>query len=83
MTLQNLRAFEITFIQVTNNRGARVKIKDMRHVKTKIIPFDYEYNNIKDMALKYLESKGIKCLYSCESNKGYILLSDNFEVQIK
>jgi hypothetical protein len=82
--LKNLRAFEIKFIPVTNLRGARVSINDLRHNKRKIIPFDYEQSNIKDMANDYLKfSLGIICLYGCETKKGYIILTDNFNIMIK
>jgi hypothetical protein len=81
--MQNLRAFEITILQVTNTKGLRVKIKDLRHKKTKIIPYSYEFNSCKDDAETYLKSLNIPCIYSCETEKGYIILSDNFDIMIK
>lgn len=81
--LKNLRAFQIKFIPVTNSRGARVSIKDLRFNKTKFIPYDYEEENIKEMANNYLKTLGINCLYGAELNESaYIILTDNFELQI-
>ena len=81
--IKNLRGFEITYISPTNHRGGRVKIKDLRFNKTKIIPYSYEFNTCKDDAEVYLKSLNIPCLFACETKKGYIILTDNFEIQIK
>jgi hypothetical protein len=81
--IKNLRAFEIKYISPTDTKGARVSINDLRHNKRKIIYFDYEENNIKDMANKYLKECGIICLYGCETKKSYIILTDNFNIMIK
>jgi hypothetical protein len=81
--MKNLRAFEIRMLPPTNSRGIRVKIKDLRHKKTKIIPYSYKFNSCKDEAEIYLKSLSIPCLYSCETEKGYIILSDNFDIMIK
>lgn len=81
--LKNLRAFEIKYISPTNTKGARIGINDLRHNKKRFIAFDYELTNIKDMANNYLKSLGINCLYSCETKKGYIILTDNFNIMIK
>jgi len=81
--LKNLRAFKIKYIGATNSRGSRVSIKDLRNNKTLIIAYDYEFNNICDMANKYLNSIGIECLFRCEYENGYILLTNNFDVMIK
>ena len=52
--MENLRGFEIICLSPTNIKGTRVKIKDLRFNKTKIISYDYSFNNIKEIALKYL-----------------------------
>ena len=80
---KNLRAFEITYISPTNTKGSRVKIRDLRFEKTKIIPYDYELNHIGEMAIVYLNGQGINCLFKCESKNGYIVLTDDFETQIR
>ena len=76
--LKNLRGFEISMLQPTNKRGARVKINDLRFKKTKIIPYSYEFNTCKDEGKVYLNSLNILCLYACETEKVY-----NFDIQIK
>lgn len=81
--IKNLRGFSISILQVTNTKGLRVKIKDLRFNKTKVIPYSYEFNSCKDDAEVYLKSLNIPCLYACETEKGFIILTDNFEIQIK
>ena len=81
--IENLRGFEISMLPYTEHKQLRVKIKDLRFNKKKIIPYRYEFNNCKDEAIKYLKDLKIKCLYCCETEKGYIILTDNFEVMIK
>lgn len=81
--IKNLRGFEISFISPTDTKGARVKIKDLRHDKTKIISYSYNFISCKDDAEVYLKSLEIPCLYCCETEKGYIILSDNFNIMIK
>jgi len=81
--MENLRGFEVVFLGATNSRGARVRIIDTRFNKTKIISYDYEFNNVGDIAEKFLKGIGIECLFKCELQKGYMLLTKNFNIQIK
>lgn len=81
--MKNNRAFEITYHGPTNFRPSRVKIDDLRFNKTKFISYDYELNNIFDMAKNYLKSIGIECLNMAESKKGYLLLTDNFKTELR
>lgn len=83
MNIPNVRVFEITMLHTTNTKGERVKIYDARFNKTKIIPYSYNYNSCKDEGIDYLNSIGINVLFAGENKKGFILLTDNFEVQIK
>ena len=80
---ENLRGFEIKYISPTDTKGARVSIFDLRHNQRIIIPYDYEENNISEMAFKFLMGLGIKIIYRLETPKGYMLLSDNFNIKIK
>lgn len=76
--IQNLRCFEVTYLPPKNHRGGRVKIKDLRHKHTKILSFTYEYDNISEYALRYLNSKNITVLYKvCLKDKD-LLITDNF-----
>lgn len=82
-----LRAFKIKYISATNTCGSRVKIIDLHrsHEKqiSKTISYDYEYNNIWEIATNYLNKLGIKVLYRGGSKNEDFLLSDNFQTDLK
>ena len=81
--MKNLRCFEVVAVPSTDHNGFRVSIRDKRFNKRRIIPFDYECNHIGDVADNWLKSKGIECLYKAEfNNNSYVMLTDNFEIQI-
>lgn len=52
--MQNLRTFEIKYIWPTNIKGSRIKIKDLRYNKSKIIPYDYSKNSAYEWARAYI-----------------------------
>ena len=78
--IKNLRGFEILYLGPTESKGSRVRIKDLRFNKTKIINYSYEFNQARDDAEVYLKSLGIPCLFCCETKNGSLILSDNFEI---
>ena len=80
---QNLRCFEIKYFGATNNKGSRIKITDKRFNKSKFVNRSYNHINGKYDAIDYLNSIGIKILFSSEFGTDKdILLTDNFDIQI-
>lgn len=63
---------KIDYIPVTNHRPSRVKLTDTRLKETKIIPYDYAFNSIEDMAIDYLKSKKIKVIAQAD---GYLIIA--------
>ena len=80
--MKTYRAFDIKYVPATNTKCSRVSIHDLRNNKRKIISYNYEYNNIYQIAEAYLSGIGITCTGVSETPKGYILFTDNFETQI-
>ena len=80
--MKTYRSFEINYIPITNTQGTRVSIKDLRFNKRKIIPYNYEFNNIYQIAEAYLAGIGIECIGVSETPQGYILFTTNFTIQI-
>jgi hypothetical protein len=74
------RMFSVSYSGPTESgRGSRVIIRDMRHGKTKVIPYRYDMNRIGDMAEEYLEKcLGISCdgLAMTKSGPDFILSKD-------
>lgn len=80
--MKNLRAFKISFLGATNTKGSRVKIKDLRHNKSKIIDYDHTFSNTKEVAENFLKSKKIYCDCFVSTENYYLLLTDDFATQI-
>ena len=78
-TLNNLHALEVTYGSPTEQRGARVKIKSHRFKQSKIISFNYEYNQTYEMAQNWLENNGFDLVGQAEGNNSYIILSTTFK----
>lgn len=78
--MQNFHTLEVRYICPTNFRGSRVKITSYRFKESLTIPFNYELNDIADMAIKHLEGLGFHFVGVGESMNGRaILISDTFE----
>lgn len=81
---QCLRTFEITYIGASNYKVSRVKITDLKRGESKYISYDYNSNNIIEIAIKYLKcDRNIDILFTSASKKGYLLHTDNFSISIK
>ena len=73
-----MHAISIKYHGATNTRGSRVSITSHRFEEKVFIPYDYQYNNIYNMAYDYLISKNFNIIGLSEVKDGYILLSDTF-----
>lgn len=71
------RVFSVSYVPATNTRPSRVKIKDLRQNKSKIV-YPHPCDDLEMTARKYLASKGIECqaLGMCE--RDFFLLSEDF-----
>jgi len=78
-TLNNLHALEVTFVSPNEQRGARVRIKSHRFKQSKIISFDYTYNQTYEMAQNWLENNGFELVGQAEGKDSYIILSTTFK----
>ena len=83
--LNHLRGIEIKYLAPTYHRGSRVKIYDTRHEVSKIISYDYSYNNARDVGINYLMERGIKIDSMTYNEKTHIhtILTKDFETSIK
>lgn len=50
-------AYIIKTLASTNTKGTRVKITEVASQISWAIPYNYEFNNSKDVALNYLENE--------------------------
>lgn len=52
--MTHLHLIKVKFLGATNTKGERVKITSTRHNKSKIISYDYQFNNALQVAMYYL-----------------------------
>tara|TARA_R100001129_G_scaffold164936_1_gene131316 strand:- start:342 stop:647 length:306 start_codon:yes stop_codon:yes gene_type:complete len=83
--LNHLRGIEIKYLAPTNYKGSRVKIYDTRHEVSKIISYDYSYNNARDIGIEYLLKRGIEIDSMTYNEKTHIhtILTKDFATSIK
>jgi len=77
--MNHLHLIKVKFLGATNTKGERVKITSTRHNKSKIISYDYTFNNALEVAKDYLENDlkyTVKA--TCELPQGYGVLVKEF-----
>lgn len=72
------RVFSVSYVPATNTRPSRVKIKDLRRNKSKIVSYDHSDSDMEMTARKYLASKGIECQAMGMMEDSFLLLSEDF-----
>lgn len=77
------RTFEVKYLGATNTRGARYKIVDLRRGNSLMMSYDYSFSDAQDQALSYLESIGIPIEAMAMTKDSALLLSSNFQIELK
>ena len=54
--MNHLHLIKVKFLGATNTKGERVKITSTRHNQSKVISYDYQFNNALEVAKDYLEN---------------------------
>jgi len=83
--MKNKRVFTVRFLSPTDTRPGRATIKDERHYKRITIPMNCTDDDIKDTAVRYLESRGIKLtgFAYIEHDNRVLLFTNDFVTQIR
>ena len=88
--MKNFRAFHVKYIGPTDAKGSRIRIRDLRRRKTLFISthderLDDTQIDISLMLIPFFKSKGIDIIGISEADslKGYMMLTDNFDIDIK
>ncbi len=76
--MTNFHIFKISYIGATNNKGSRIKIHSERFKKSRIISYNYQFNNTLDGALDYLTKKGFEIVGQAEGKDCYYVISNTF-----
>lgn len=67
----------------TDTRGSRVVLTDYRFNKRKTIPYNYEFDNARDIAINWLENMGHKVIGSAEAPDHYLIICDAIDGSFK
>lgn len=87
-----LRAFKLKLLPLTNHRGKRLKIMDLRATdfnntkyKSIVLNWDYSLDTIYDQGERYFKKIGIKINYYVWDSKKdeFLLMTNDFTTQIK
>lgn len=85
--MNHVRIFQAIWIGPTDTRGDRVKLIDHRTGKKVFIPVKYhdmlnDYGAM-DIAINFLREKGIEVVSFGKAERGYFIISNDFENQIR
>ncbi len=78
--MENFHLIEAKYFGPTNSRSSRVKLTSGRFEQSVTIPYNYKFNNARDIAIDYLEKQGHNVTGSGEVNGHYVIVvaaSDN------
>jgi hypothetical protein len=79
--MTSVHLIEVKAVGASNTKGTRVKITSLRFGDSLTVPYDYDFNTIKDLAESVLKKIGFKCVaygYN-EKNGTYVICSTTFE----
>ena len=81
----HFKTIRITYKGATDFTGSRICLYDERLNQRKTIPFNYKYNSILDIAIKYLIDNNCKNIISgfTSNNNGYNILINDFNFELK
>jgi len=76
--MKNYHIITVKRLSATNVKGTRVKITSERFNNTIIIPYNCEFDTIKDIAINHVKETH-DIVGSGETKDSYVLISDTFE----
>lgn len=76
------RAFKVSCVPATNTRPTRVKLQDLRHEKQIILSYGVDEKTMEELAINYLENKGIIISAFAMGKNELSLLSEDFATQM-
>jgi len=79
--MKTMRFFEVIYKGPTNCSGSRVLVKDLCFNKRRTIAYNYSMSSTQ-MAIDFLESKGIGIVCMGENINSMLLATENFDIQI-
>lgn len=81
--MENFHLIEARYMGPTNTRGSRVKLVSARFEQSVTVPYNYEFNNARDIAIDYLQKQGHNVTGSGEVRGHYVIVVAATENQFK
>ena len=81
----HFKTIRVTLKPATNTNGTRISLYDSRLNQRKTIPYNYKYNSILEMVIKYLldNNHKSKIVGFTSNTNGYNILIDDFNFELK
>ena len=80
--IQNFRAFELKYLGATDNRGARIRIRDLRFKKSIVLDRKYELDS-DEQAVNFLQGLGIHITGMAEGIEVDYVFTDDFTTELR
>ena len=77
--MQNLHAIKVKYLAPTDHKGSGFKMTSDRFEQSVTESYNYQYNNVVDMAVDWLESNGFEVVGTSEAKNGFIVLTSTFK----
>ena len=79
------RVYKAKYLSPTEHKGARVKLINLDNLESKIIPFNYQFNNAKDVALHHINRETNYFVHSTfwDESTSYCYLLTNHKIEGK
>ena len=81
--MNNYHLIEARYMGPTNTRGSRVKLVSDRFKESVTIPYDYSFNNTREIAIDYLEKQGHNVIGSGEVRGHYVIVVSDTDGMFK
>lgn len=78
-TIDNMHVLTVKYSGATNTRGSRISIRSDRFKKSKIISYNYDFNNSLDSAIDHLTKQGFNVIGKGEGKGVDYIISDTFQ----
>lgn len=77
--LNNYHVLKISYLGATNTKGSRIKILSERFKESKVIAYNYEFNNTCEGAEDYLSKNGFELIGKAEGKDCYYIITNTFK----
>jgi len=81
--MKNFHLIEVRYLGPTDTLGSRVKLVSSRFNQSVTIPYNYRFNNARDIAIDWLMAEGHAIVGSGEVNDCYVIVIEATDKKFK